>query len=55
MTSRSKKKTLNQLQKELEKVQAKPPRMGVQPTKVIQDKTKYKRKRKHKKDYLNEH
>jgi hypothetical protein len=53
-TSRSRKKTLKQLQKELEQTQAKPPRMGVQPTKVIPDKTKYKRKRKHKKDYLNE-
>jgi hypothetical protein len=53
-TSRSRKKTLKQLQKELEQAQAKPPRMGVQPTKVIPDKTKYKRKRKHKKDYLNE-
>jgi hypothetical protein len=35
-------------QEELKKLAMKPPRAGVQPTKVVPDKTKYTRKKKHK-------
>lgn len=41
-------KNLKKLKKELKEIQQKPPRMGVHPTKVIPDKTKYSRKHKHK-------
>lgn len=48
---RKKKKTLSQLKKALEDAIKCPKiRTGVQPTKIIQDKTKYSRKEKHKKD-----
>jgi len=43
-----KKLGLTQKQKDaLKKLAQKPPRMGVKPTKVIRDKTKYTRKNKH--------
>lgn len=41
---------INRLKKKLEELKRKPPRMGVYPTKVIPDKTKYRRKPKHKKE-----
>lgn len=43
-----KKLEFTQKQKEeLKKIMRKPPRMGVKPTKVVPDKTKYSRKKKH--------
>lgn len=41
-------KTERQLQKELQELKIKAPRVGVLPTKVVPDKTKYTRKIKHK-------
>lgn len=41
-------KTLSQLKKEMELLKYKTPRAGVHPTKVVPDKTKYTRKKKHK-------
>ena len=50
MAKKKKRKTLNQLKEALEKLTKCPKiRTGVQPTKIIPDKTKYSRKDKHKK------
>lgn len=43
-----KKRSVNKLKKELEKLKNRPPRAGVHPTKVFKDKTKYNRKDKYK-------
>jgi hypothetical protein len=40
-----KKKTIPQMKEELRRLKFKPPRFGVQPGKVIPDKTKYSRKK----------
>jgi len=42
-------KTVAQAKKLLEKLKYKAPRVGVHPTKVVPDKTKYTRKKKHRK------
>lgn len=42
--------SINKLKKKLNDLRTKPPRLGVHPTKVFKDKTKYTRKKKHKKD-----
>ena len=44
-------KSEKKLKEELEKLKTKAPRSGVHPTKVIPDKTKYSRKKKHRKEY----
>lgn len=47
----NKKKTIPQLQAQLKSLQSKAPRAGVLPSKVIPDKSKYSRKKKHKDDF----